>query len=192
MIALQELLDDRRRQMVAKGMFTLIENLSDHEDVVSAEGVTAETGTPVKSHSMPGQISPDKDEISVICLGARGSLDDVAAAILAQLLTRRGIGARSMISADMAPESLSQLDMTGVSTAVLSYMNDNSVPHAKYLIRRLRRRAPAIRVIVALWSMPSDQLAKQKVMEETRADLVTVSLKDTLDQVASFAASNAA
>ena len=116
---------------------------------------------------------PAKDERSVLCVGARGSLDDVAAAILAQLLNRRGIGARSLTSSDVEPGTLSQLDMTGVSIVVLSYINEDSITHAKYLIRRLRRRAPAIKVIVGFWSMTSDQLAQRKVMEETRADLVT-------------------
>ena len=34
------LLDDRRQQMVAQGMFTVIENLSDHEDIAPAESPT--------------------------------------------------------------------------------------------------------------------------------------------------------
>ena len=177
------LLDDRRQQMVAQGMFTVIENLSDHEDVVSPESMTAETGVPVEERSTPGHVRPEKDDHSVLCVGARGSLDDVAAAILAQLLDRRGIGTRSLTSSDMAPETLSRLDMTGVSIAVLSYMNEDSISHAKYLIRRLRRKAPAIKVIVGFWSMTSDELAKRKVTEEIHADLVTVSLTDALHRV---------
>ena len=82
--------------------------------------------------------------------------------------------------------------MTGVSVAVLSYMNEDAIPHAKYLIRRLRRRAPAIKVIVGFWSMTPDQLVQRKVMDETRADLVTVSLTDALDQVTSLATSQTA
>ena len=184
------LLDDRRQQMVAQGMFTVIENLSDHEDAVSAEGVTAQSGFSAGKRSPLDHVSPEKDEHSVLCVGARGSLDDVAAAILAQLLNRRGIGARSLTSSDMEHGTLSRLDMTGVSIVVLSYMNEDSIPHAKYLIRRLRRRAPKIKVIVGFWSMTSDQLAQRKVTEETRADLVTVSLTDTLESVASFATAN--
>jgi predicted PurR-regulated permease PerM len=178
------LLDDRRQRTVAHSMFTVIENLSDHEDVVPAEGVAAEPQFPVAKRAMPSSVSLQMDERCILCVGARGSLDDVAAAILAQLLRRRGIGARELTSNDIIAETLSRLDMTGVSIAVLSYMNEDSISHAKYLIRRLRRRAPTIKVIVGFWSMTADQVAQRKVMEETRADRVTVSLMDALDQVA--------
>ena len=87
----------------------------------------------------------------------------------------------------MDPETLSRLDMTAVRVAVLSYMNEDSITHAKYLIRRLRRRAPAIKVIVGFWSMTAGQLTEQKVMAETRADLVTSALTDALDQATTLA-----
>jgi predicted PurR-regulated permease PerM len=183
------LLDDRRQQMVARGMFTVIENLSDHEDVASSEDPAPQAAGPVARRATQGINSPEAAHSSILCVGARGSLDDVAAAILAQLLRRRGIVARSLTSDEVSPETLSRLDMTGVSIAVLSYMNEDSIPQAKYLIRRLRRRAPAIKVIAGFWSMTSDQAAQQRVMDETRADLVTVSLTDALDQVTTLATS---
>ena len=185
------LLDDRRQQMVARGMFNVIENLADHEDVVPAE---AAKGADVSSESpsKPGTVRPEAEDHAILCVGARGSLDEAAAAILAQLLRRRGIAARRVESPEMAPEQLSRLDMEGVRIVILSYMNEDSITHAKYMIRRLRRRAPAIKVIVAFWSMTADQLAQRKVMDETRADLVTVSLTDALDQVTSLATASTA
>lgn len=185
------LLDDRRQQMVAQGMFTVIENLADHEDA-PAEGTTAEPELSGKRHSASEADSPEGDERAILCVGARGSLDEVAAAILAQLLRRRGIRARSLSSSEMIPEQLSRLDMSGVRIAFLSYMNENSVTHAKYLIRRLRRRAPSIKVVVGFWSMTSDPMARRKMMDETQADLVTVSLRDALDQVTSLATAQTA
>ncbi len=183
------LLDDRRQQMVAHGMFTVIENLSDHEDVVPTEGAEAEDQPPGAKRTIPPSVNPQIDDRSILCVGARGSLDDVAAAILAQLLRRRGIGARELTSNDVMPETLSRVDMTGVSIAVLAYMNEDSISHAKYLIRRLRRRAPNIKVIVGFLSMTIDQVAKRRVVDETRADLVTVSLTDAIDQVTTLAIS---
>jgi hypothetical protein len=173
-------------------MFTVIENLSDHEDVVPAEGELAESGPPMKEGSLPDGANDIRGEGSILCVGAQGSLDDVAAAIMAQLLRRRGIGARSLASHDVSPDSLPRLDMKGVSVAILSYMSEDAIPHAKYLIRRLRRRTPAIKVIAGFWSMTADQLVQRNVMDETRADLVTASLKDALDQVTILATSQTA
>lgn len=186
------LLDDRRQQMVAQGMFNVIENLADHEDVVPAEDTAKGPDVSSESPSKPGAVSPEGEDHAILCVGARGSLDEAAAAILAQLLRRRGIGARRVDSPEMAPEQLSRLDMAGVRIVILSYMNEDSITHAKYMIRRLRRRAPAIKVIVVFWSMTSDQLVQRKVMDETRADLVTVSLTGVLDQVTSLAAASTA
>ena len=183
------LLDERRQQMVAQGMFTVIENLSDHEDAAPVEG---EADVSVGKRSPALGVTPQGGEGSILCVGARGSLDDVAAAILTQLLRRRGVGARGLTSNDMMPEALSRLDLTGVSIALLSYMNEDSIPHARYLIRRLRRRAPTIKIIAGFWSMSSDQVVQRKVLEETRADIVTVSLVDALDQVMSIVAAGSA
>ena len=122
-----------------------------------------------------------------MCVGARGSLDDVAAAILAQLLRRRGIGAQSLTSDDVTPNKLPQLDMAGVRIIVLSYMNQDSITHAKYLVRRLRRRAAATKIMLGFWSLTSDELAQRKVLDETRADFVTISFKDALEQVTAAA-----
>lgn len=183
------LLDDRRQQMVAHGMFTVIENLADHEDVVTAQDTKGEAQVLGERLSKSGDLSSEWGEHAIICVGARGSLDDVAAAILAQLLRRRGVGAQTLTSNDVAPENLSRLDMADVRIAFLSYMNDDSITHAKYLIRRLRRRAPAVKVMVGFWSIASEQLANHRVLDETRADLVSASLTDALNQITSAVAS---
>ncbi len=169
-------------------MFTLVENLSDHEDVVSAEGTTAEGEVSNERRSKPGDFTPEWGEDAVLCVGARGSLDDVAAVILAQLLQRRGIGAKSLTANDVLPERLSRLNTAGVRLALLSYMNEDLITHAKYLIRRLRRRAPTIKIMVGFWSLTSGKSAKRKVLDTTRADLVAVSLTDALDQITAVAA----
>ncbi|MCX7344902.1 MAG: hypothetical protein NTU78_04040, partial [Alphaproteobacteria bacterium] len=108
-----------------------------------------------------------------------------AAAILAQLLRRRGIGAQSLTSEDVAPSKLPQLDMAGVRIIVLSYMNQDSTTHAKYLVRRLRRRAAATSIMLGFWSLTSEALIQRKVLDETRADLVTLSLRDAIKQITS-------
>ena len=90
------------------------------------------------------------------------------------------------------PEKLSRLDMAGVRIIFLSYMNEDSIIHAKYLIRRLRRKASTAKIMIGFWSMTSDQLANLKVLDQTRADLVTVSLTDALDQIASATATQTA
>ena len=181
------LLDDRRQQMVAHGMFTVIENLSDHDDIAPIDSTTVGAAVSDKRSSMVSLTNSEWGDHAIMCVGARGSLDDVAAGILAQLLRRRGFEAQSLTSDDVTPNKLPHLDMAGVRIIVLSYMNQDSITHAKYLVRRLRRRAAATKIMLGFWSLTSDELAQRKVLDETRADFVAISFKDALEEVTAAA-----
>ena len=181
------LLDVRRQQMVAQGMFTVIDNLSDHDDIAPDESTTVGAEVSDKRSSMVSLTNSEWGDHAILCVGARGSLDDVAAAILAQLLRRRGFGAQSLTSDDVTPNKLPHLDMAGVRIIVLSYINQDSITHAKYLVRRLRRRAAATKIMLGFWSLTSDELAERKVLDETRADFVAISFKDALEEVTAAA-----
>jgi predicted PurR-regulated permease PerM len=177
------LLDDRRQLMVAQAMLTVIENLADHQDVIPASQTTESNDTPSDAASTSGDISAARSDKVILCVGARGNLDDVAASILAQLLQRRGIDARNASSTDVAPENLAGLDMAGVTSAFLCYMNEDSTAHARYLIRRLRRRVRGIKVLVGFWSMTPEASTHRKVLDGTRADMLAISLLESLDQI---------
>ena len=49
----------------------------------------------------------------------------------------------------------------------------------------LAAKAAATRIILGFWSLTSDELTQCKALDETRADLVTVSLRDALEQITS-------
>jgi hypothetical protein len=108
-------------------------------------------------------------------------VDDAAAAILAQLLERRGIGARVLSWVDASPANLARVEIEGIQMVCLIYLNENSIAHARYLVRRLRRRMPAIPMLVAFLSLPADQSAE--TIKATKADVVSTSLVDALDQI---------
>jgi predicted PurR-regulated permease PerM len=181
------IVDDQRRQIVAKSMFTLIENLSDHIDVEPTESTAVEAPKSDIGHPGAGAVNSDWGEHAVLCVGGRGSFDDVAAAILGQLLARRGIGAWSLTSDTVGPENLARLDMAGVRIVILSYVGEDPITHAKYLIRRIRRRTSTTKLMIGLWTMSADLLVQRKALDETRADFVAVSLTDALDRIAAAA-----
>jgi hypothetical protein len=83
----------------------------------------------------------------VLCVAGRGSLDEAAAAILAQLLEKHGIGARVVPSEAVSVANLPRLDVTGVQMACLSYLEPSSFTNARYLVRRLRRRLPQAKIV---------------------------------------------
>lgn len=87
----------------------------------------------------------------MLCAGGRGNLDDAAAAILAQVLARRGVEVRVVPHEAMAASTYGSLELAGVRMICLSYMNPESVAQARYLVRRLRRRTD-VPILVCLWS----------------------------------------
>jgi predicted PurR-regulated permease PerM len=179
-------LDESRRSMVVDGITTLIDNLSDTEDkpAAAAETDQPEAAAQIKA-LLKGPRGPGRQGRQVLCVGARGNLDDAAASILAQLVQRRGIGARvlSWVDAGASPAHLARVDIEGIEMVCLLYLNENSVAHARYLIRRLRHRMPATSIVVAFLSLPADPSGQVSARKATKAEFVSTSLVDTLDQI---------
>jgi predicted PurR-regulated permease PerM len=94
-----------------------------------------------------------RGEGAVLCLGGRSPLDDAAASMLAQLLRRHGLGARVERHEAAGRSAIGTLDVSGAGAIVVSYLEDTGSPaHLRFLVRRLRQRAPLAKVIVALWA----------------------------------------
>ena len=129
---------EERRTLVAAGALALVDNLSEHEEAngeSDAEPVLSAPALPMEIQPGPGW-----QDRPILCAGGRGNLDDVAAAILAQLLERHGLGTRLVSFKAIATGTYAGLDLDGVQVVCLSYMNPDSLARARYTIRRLRRR----------------------------------------------------
>jgi predicted PurR-regulated permease PerM len=177
-------LDEARRSMVVDSIIILIDNLSDVEDKPADVAQADEPEATGQITALPkAPLSAASHERQVLCVGARGNLDDAAAAILVQTLERRGIGARALSWVDASPVDLAPVDIEGIQMVCLLYLNENSTAHARYLIRRLRRRMPAISILVAFLSLSVDESAQSSARKATRADAISTSLVDTLDQI---------
>jgi hypothetical protein len=171
-------LTDERRALIAAEAMTLVDNLSEHED--ARPEVEEPDDAPEPAPALNGPM-PDWQERPVLCAGGRGNLDDVAAAILAQLLERDGVGARAVSFQAIASGSYASLDLNGVRLVCLSYMNPDSIAHARYAARRLRRRTEAP-ILVGFWSLDGTGPAAALV-DATRADLAATSLTEALGAI---------
>jgi predicted PurR-regulated permease PerM len=88
----------------------------------------------------------------VACLVGRGPFDDAVAAMLVQVLRQRGIVPRLIPHDEAARHRIGTLDLEGVRVIALSYLELVGAPaHLRFLIRRLRQRAPDARIVVGLW-----------------------------------------
>jgi hypothetical protein len=98
--------------------------------------------------------------------------------MLTQLLGRRGVSARELASDALQSAKLRELSVGDVAGVVLSYMNADSMAHARLLVRRLRRRFPEARIVVGFWTLTSEDRARRDPTEATGADRVVTSLTE--------------
>jgi hypothetical protein len=130
-------------------------------------------------------------------VGGRSSLDDVSAAVLAQVLQAEGAAAEFSPHLDLAPSRLAALDTASADCLLLCYLDPRPARASLLHIRRIKRTAPHLRVGVVILQMPADLAdsasglrhlhavspAKLLEAEQIGADFAVTSLEAALDAV---------
>lgn len=150
-----------QRLAFASGMRRLLDDL---EDEYPAE-------TPV---------SPDAPRICV--LAGRWELDQLAARVLAHRLSSEGLAARAEPPLDASAAAVDRLNLAEVDGLVLSYVSAEPWRHVRPLVRRLRRSAPHLRIVVALWALEPEAIGSLD-LAASGVDGVGGPLEDVLAQV---------
>jgi predicted PurR-regulated permease PerM len=176
-------LDHERRVQIKEAIDGMLDNLSDHKDVVrirAADGAAPESATPVPP---PDGLDPAPRDPAILCVAGRGSLDEAAAAMLAQLLARHGIGARVVPSQAASTANIAQFEAADVKMICLSFLEPGGFTSARYLARRLRRRLPGAKILLGLWTLEPPDIEARDALKETEVDLVVTSLAQAVECV---------
>ncbi len=135
--------------------------------------------TASSNHEVPGQRI---GEGAVACVGGRGPFDDVVAAMLAQLLSQQGVASRPIPHALVAREAVAQLNLSDVRVIAVSCLELAGTPaHLRYLVRRLRQRAPDATLIAGLWPSGEAVLDDPQAQTAVGADHYVTSLRQAVD-----------
>ncbi|GJE42640.1 hypothetical protein AEGHOMDF_1812 [Methylobacterium soli] len=177
---------------------SLVEDFDDHEDVEptrevkevnpNATPTLAERAHP-KNEAVPGQAPPRdalpetwQGEAPVLCVAGRGPLDEASSAMLAQLLRKHGLGARVIPYGEVSRDRVRSLDMTGVAMVCISYLDITGNPaHLRYLLERLRKKAPSVKLLVGLWPEGEKVLTDATIGRQVGADVYVSSLRQAVD-----------
>lgn len=129
--------------------------------------------------------SPALNTGLVACIAGHRAFDEAVTAMVVQLLEQRGIEARTISHGAVNRETIGALDLAGVTTIMISYLELNGSPaRLRYLVRRLRTKAPEARIIVGLWPQGEAALTDVGVQRELGADGYVGSLSAALDAIA--------
>ena len=150
-----------RRLMIKQGVQAMLENLSDE--------VTAD---PASGHSTSPVIGGAP---RILCIAGRNELDEAAALLLVHLLrlehpcTIAEALPAEALKADRYHSSLEE-----AMVICLSLISTQSAVRARYLMRRLQRRAPRARVLVGFWRLdPGDLEATVATIDRPNTIIVT-------------------
>jgi hypothetical protein len=176
---------------------SLVEDFEDHSDVEPKgedkavnpnETPTLAERTHPKNEAVPGQAPPRealpeawRGDAPVLCIAGRGPLDEASSAMLAQLLRKHGLGAKVAGHEAVSRDRIRDLDLTGVAMVCISYLDISGNPaHLRYLLERLKRRAPGMPVLVGLWPVGEKVLTDAAIGRQLGADVYVSSLRDAV------------
>ncbi|MEZ5786896.1 MAG: AI-2E family transporter, partial [Xanthobacteraceae bacterium] len=140
----------------------LVEGLDefDDEQPVGADATPAAEPAATPTEPRPKQSNPPAPEsrqlaaetFGVLCVGGASPLDDAAASMLGQLLSKHGLPVRRLPD-DRSPRmAVAELDPAGISLVCVSAIETtDNIGRLRLLIRRLRRRLPGVPILVGFW-----------------------------------------
>jgi predicted PurR-regulated permease PerM len=166
-------LDDARRERVADGVETLVDNLAEHVDVdPEDEDDTNEEKAERGSAATGVAEEPDAIARDIVCAGGRGNLDDASVVMLADVLERAGATVAVVSHEEMVSGRASRIDLMGKELIIVGYLNEDSAAHARYVVRRLRRLRRDAVIAVAMWGEGADEAFAERMREKIRCDHV--------------------
>jgi hypothetical protein len=91
-----------------------------------------------------------KSPRSVLCIPGSSKLDEAAALVLAQMFRRRGFGAVAEKADSLSMSRFFSLDLADTSLVCICYVERPSSAKIQYAVRRLNKKRPGGRIILAL------------------------------------------
>ncbi len=175
----------------------LVEDLDGHEDrpTQPASAEDAPVARPPAELAIPQRPAPEavaldqadlppawRSAAPIMCIAGRGPLDEAVSTMLAQLLTKHGIGASVATHEMVSRAAIGSLDMSGVAMVCISYLEiGGGTSHLRYLLRRVRQRAPQIRTLVGLWPVDETALHDDRVRAAVGADVYSNSFQASVE-----------
>ncbi|OAP39958.1 ABC transporter permease [Sinorhizobium glycinis] len=166
-------LTDPQVAQIAQSARTLVANL---EEIAGEEEEEEEEEEDASEEADNGDDHTDDYDLplgegkSVLCIGGRGELDDVTASMLAQVIGVQGADVASASYKDLKPGAIRTLPIAGRNAIVVNFLDQESLRHAKFIVRRLKRLAPTARIGIALWQ--EEGAPNIALVEELQADFV--------------------
>ncbi len=131
-----------------------------------------------------GESPPGRGPRPVIdLLPAHDDVDGMAAEVLARAATSEHYETRLFSHEKLASELVEELAREPGEAVCISAVPPSAAANAAYLCKRLRRRLPKQKILVALWHANSNVEALKRRLQEAGADEVVTRLPEALERL---------
>ena len=168
----RELLNEGQRDSILQSIREIVEDLRDRPVAEPSEsaGEAANKLVPVIRTAR-----------TIFCFGARSERDELAAMMLAQLLSSRGFSTIVISPQILDNELTAALAEKNPVAICLSFVSPATIIHARRLILKMRGRFPKMKIMVGLWGSLRKGVDVEEGLRVSGADEIAVSLTDALE-----------
>jgi predicted PurR-regulated permease PerM len=171
--------------LVRTAVEALIADLSDHPDGEGPNGLASPTEPePILGRAQTARAPRDPafSQSCVLCVCGPGMLDDLATAMLGQLLSRRGFRIRIAPYRDAARDTIGELDVTGIDAICVTHLGVGGKPtRLHFLLGRLQQSARDAPLILV---MPEADGLENSAAKATSSHSWLRTLQDAVDACA--------
>ncbi|HSD91724.1 MAG TPA: AI-2E family transporter [Methyloceanibacter sp.] len=122
-------------------------------------------------------------EVPILSIGGLSPLDEASAAILAEVLKKRGLATQALGPDAISAGHIASLANTEAKLLCLSYLGLGEGPaHIRYLVRRLRRILPQGTMILVSYFADGDNVKQaREMLKLAEADAYATSLEEAVE-----------
>ncbi len=107
---------------------------------------------PAREQAEPDAARTSNGAAAVLCVPARDEADELAALMLVQLLTMKGVPARAVSVKAPAAESVNEIRANKIGTVCISSVPPFAVTPARQICKRIKQEFPHVKVVIGIWS----------------------------------------
>ncbi len=166
-------IDAAREEFLFLSINEMIAEFSEYDETDGASGATA--GGAPEGGGVSGRI---------LCLPAHDRADEITAAMLAQVLEKKGFATLSFPVVGNSLHEVLALIEAGLSDVVcISALPPYAFAPARSMCRQIRERFPNLKVVVCVWGFSGDAEKAKGRFERAQPDRLSVSLAEALAHV---------
>jgi predicted PurR-regulated permease PerM len=170
-------------------VIALVAEMEDHKDESSkAPDSTQEPGgdkVAVRESTKQSELTLSREErvqSHIHCIAARTPLDEVPAAMLAQLLRQQGLPAEVAQQGTVSRNGINRFERSDVAIVCLCYVDTTGSASAiRFLVRRLRQRLTGSRFLINVWPSEHPILSDKRLRQSLGEAEYTSSLRGAVE-----------